>query len=374
MVANNMMTERVYNFSSGPATLPAEVLQRAAADMLSWGGSGMSVMEMSHRSHEFGRILEEALADLRELLAVPDNFHILLMQGGAIAQNAAVPLNLMHRDGREHPRADYVVTGTWSSKSKEEARKYGQINVVDTDTNGDLIEIASHNTWNLLDDSAYLHLCANETINGVEFREMPDIGQAQGRVLVADVSSNLLSRPIDFTRVAVLYAGAQKNAGPAGLTIVIVREDLLDFSHPICPSAFNWRLVTDHRSMFNTPPTYAIYIAGLVFKWLKKQGGVQAIERRNVAKAKLLYDFLDRSYFYVNRVHPRCRSRMNVPFFLADKSHNDAFIAAAYSHGLVQLKGNKFAGGMRASLYNAMSMEGVQALVDFMAWYEQTAA
>jgi len=365
---------RVYNLSAGPAVLPAEVLQQAADEMLSWQGSGMSVMEMSHRGREFESILAQAFADLRELLAVPDNYEILFLQGGAIAENAVVPLNLMRRLSVDAPKADYVVTGTWSVKSQQEARKYGEVNIAATCEAERFHKIPDVSSWKLSDDAAYVHLCTNETIVGVEFQETPDIGQAHGRVVVADVSSHILSRPIDWDGYQVLYGGAQKNIGPAGLTIAIVRKDLLGHAHPLCPSAFNWRLVAENGSMYNTPPTYAIYIAGLVFQWIKRQGGVEALETRNIVKSKMLYDFIDASSFYRNEIHPTCRSRMNVPFFLNDESRNEAFLTQARERGLVQLKGHKSVGGMRASIYNAMPLEGVEALVDFMRDFERASA
>lgn len=367
------LAERVYNFSPGPAALPTEVLRQAAEEMLSWRGTGVSVMEMSHRSREFEGIQAEALADLRELLHIPKNFRILLLQGGAIGENGIVPLNLMRLRGAENPKADFVVTGTWSVKTEQEARRYGTVNIAASSADEKFVRIPDVAGWKLSDDAAYVHLCTNETIVGVEFQDIPDIGQGQGRVVVADASSHILSRPIDWSRVQVVYGGAQKNIGPAGVTIVIVREDLIGHAHPLCPSAFNWRLVAEHDSMYNTPPTYAIYIAGLVFKWLKRQGGVAAIEQRNIAKASALYDFLDQSAFYRNEIDPSCRSRMNVPFFLADESRNEAFLTQARANGLIQLKGHKSVGGMRASIYNAMSMDGVSALIDFMREFERTA-
>jgi phosphoserine aminotransferase len=365
---------RLYNFSAGPSALPAEVLQQAADEMLSWHGCGMGVMEMSHRGKEFGAILEQAFTDLRELLAIPSNFRILFMQGGAIAQNAIVPLNLIGRRPNLAPSADYVVTGTWSIKSQQEARKYGAVNIAASTEAGGFLTIPDVSKWKLSDDAAYVHLCTNETIVGVEYQEVPLIGQADGRVVVVDASSHILSRGIDFSRVGVVYAGAQKNIGPAGLTLVIVRDDLLDHALPVTPSAFDWRVVADADSMYNTPPTYAIYIAGLVFQWLKRQGGVAGIEQANIAKAKLLYDFLGSSAFYVNRVDPAYRSRMNVPFQLRDASRNEAFLEGARARGLVQLKGHKLVGGMRASIYNAMPLAGVQALVDYMQEFERSAA
>ncbi|CAG2143029.1 3-phosphoserine/phosphohydroxythreonine transaminase [Cupriavidus numazuensis] len=368
------LAERVFNFSPGPAALPAEVLQQAAEEMLSWHGTGVSVMEMSHRSREFEGILAETTADLRELLNIPKNFRILFLQGGAIGENAIVPLNLMRLRNADHPKADFVVTGSWSVKTEQETRRYGEVNIAASSADRKFHDIPAVADWKLSDDAAYVHLCTNETIGGVEFHEVPDIGQDKGRVVVADASSHMLSRPVDWSRVQVMYGGAQKNIGPAGVTIVIVREDLLGHAHPLCPSAFNWRIVAEHDSMYNTPPTYAIYIAGLVFKWLKRQGGVPAIEQRNIAKAKALYDFLDQSDFYRNEIDPSCRSRMNVPFFLADETRNEAFLQQARANGLLQLKGHKSVGGMRASIYNAMPIEGVYALIDFMREFARSAA
>jgi len=372
--AQRAIAERVYNFSPGPAVLPTEVLQQAAEEMLSWRGTGVSVMEMSHRSKEFEGIHAQAINDLRELLHVPKNYRILFLQGGAIGENGIVPLNLMRLRHADKPKADFVLTGSWSVKTEQEARRYGESHIAASSEAQKFRTVPDPATWNLSDDAAYLHLCTNETIGGVEFHELPDVGQAHGRVVVADASSHILSRPVDWSRVQVMYGGAQKNIGPAGVTIVIVREDLLGHAHPLCPSAFNWRQVAEHDSMYNTPPTYAIYIAGLVFQWLKRQGGVPAIEQANIAKAHALYTFLDQSSFYRNEIDPRYRSRMNVPFLLADESRNEEFLTRARASGLVQLKGHKSVGGMRASIYNAMPLEGVLALVEFMREFERTAA
>ncbi|NYH99354.1 3-phosphoserine/phosphohydroxythreonine transaminase [Cupriavidus plantarum] len=377
-IMQRALAERVYNFSPGPAALPAEVLQQAAEEMLSWQGKGVSVMEMSHRSKEFESIHNAALSDFRELLNIPDNFRVLFLQGGAIGENAIVPLNLIGRLGVAQPKVDLVMTGLWSVKTEQEARRYGATHIAATSVDSNYRTIPDVAKWDLSDDAAYLHLCTNETIGGVEFHEVPDVGQTdaggKGRIVVADASSHILSRPIDWSRVQVVYGGAQKNIGPAGVTFVIVREDLLGFAHPHCPSAFDWRIVADNNSMFNTPPTYAIYIAGLVFQWLKRQGGVAAIEQRNIAKATALYDFLDQSEFYRNDIDPACRSRMNVPFILRDESRNEAFLTQARANGLVQLKGHKSVGGMRASIYNAMPLEGVSALIEFMREFERTSA
>ncbi|QKO21242.1 3-phosphoserine/phosphohydroxythreonine transaminase [Rhodoferax sp. BAB1] len=360
--------QRPYNFSAGPATIAPEVLQQAASEMLDWHGSGMGVMEMSHRGKEFISIYEQAQADLRELLAVPKHFHILFMQGGGLAENAIVPLNLS-RGGT----ADYVVTGAWSQKSQKEARKYCNVHIAASDEARGFTQLPAPAGWQFSPEASYVHLCSNETIHGVEFHALPDLQALGSRApLVIDFSSQVASRPVDWARVGLAYGGAQKNIGPAGLTLVVVREDLLGHALPVCPSAFDYKTVADNQSMFNTPPTYAIYMAGLIFQWLKKMGGVPAIEARNIAKAKLLYEAIDNSQFYVNRVARDCRSRMNVPFFLRDESRNEAFLAGAKAAGLLQLKGHKMVGGMRASLYNAMPLEGVQVLVEYMREFERT--
>ncbi|MDP3191663.1 MAG: 3-phosphoserine/phosphohydroxythreonine transaminase [Rhodoferax sp.] len=357
---------RAFNFSAGPAVMPDAVLTEAAAEMLDWHGSGMGVMEMSHRGKEFGAIHEQALADLRELLAVPKNFKVLFMQGGGLAENAIVPLNLS-----QGQTADFVVTGSWSQKSLGEARKYcNATEAANTQGNGHttLVDPAQ---WRLSNQPAYVHICSNETINGVEYHTLPDL-KALGcdAPLVIDFSSHVASRPVDWSRVGLAFGGAQKNLGPAGLTLVVVRDDLLDRALPICPSAFTYRTVADNDSMFNTPPTYSIYIAGLVFKWLKAQGGIAAVEARNIAKADLLYHAIDNSGLYLNRVAKDCRSRMNVPFYLRNERLNDAFLSGARERGLLQLKGHKSVGGMRASIYNAMPLEGVQTLVRYMRDFE----
>ena len=358
---------RPFNFSAGPATIAPEVLTLAASEMLDWHGSGMGVMEMSHRGKEFISIYEQAQADLRELLAIPKNFHILFMQGGGLAENAIVPLNLS-RGGT----VDFVLTGSWSQKSQKEARKYCNVNIAASSEADGHTTLPAPARWQLSADASYVHICSNETIHGVEFHELPDM-QALGSKapLVVDFSSQVASRPVDWSRVGLAFGGAQKNIGPAGLTLVVVREDLLGHALPACPSAFDYRIVAENQSMFNTPPTFAIYMAGLIFQWLKQQGGVAAMEARNIAKAQLLYNAIDASQFYVNRVAKNCRSRMNVPFFLRDDSRNEAFLAGAREHGLLQLKGHKSVGGMRASLYNAMPLEGVQALVAYMREFEK---
>jgi phosphoserine aminotransferase len=357
------MAQRPFNFSAGPAALPEDVLREAAAEMLDWHGSGMSVMEMSHRGREFISIYEEAERSARELLAVPANFRILFMQGGGLAENAIVPLNL----SRGGP-VDFIVTGGWSKKSFNEAKRYCDAAAAASNESDGHTTLPAPSSWKLRKGAAYVHVCSNETIHGVEMHKLPDL-QRLGcdAPLVADISSHMASRPIEWSRLGLAFGGAQKNIGPAGLTMVFVREDLLGHALPICPSAFDYQLVAENQSMYNTPPTYAIYIAGLVFKWLLAQGGIAEVERRNVEKAKLLYACLDASGgFYVNRVAPEARSRMNVPFFLKNESLNDAFLAGAKERGLLQLKGHKSLGGMRASLYNAMPLQGVQALVDYL--------
>ena len=362
---------RPYNFSAGPAAIPDAVLIQAASEMLDWHGSGMGVMEMSHRGKEFMSIYEETEADLRELLAVPAHFKILFMQGGGIAENAIVPLNLS-----QEGVVDFVVTGSWSQKSFKEAAQFCSPHLAASAQNTKFSTIPSPSQWQLSADANYVHLCTNETIDGVEFHTLPDL-KALGShsPLVIDFSSHVASRSIDWSKIGLAFGGAQKNLGPAGLTLVVVREDLLGKAMKHCPSAFNYKLVADNGSMFNTPPTYSIYMAGLVFKWLKAQtengaSGVAAMELRNIAKANLLYDFLDQSQLYENRIDKSCRSRMNIPFYLRDESRNDAFLAGAKERGLLQLKGHKSVGGMRASIYNAMPLEGVQALVSYLKEFE----
>ena len=352
---------RIFNFSAGPAMLPGEVLARAGDEMLDWQGSGMSVMEMSHRGKEFMGIAAEAERDLRELLAVPAGYKVLFLQGGATLQFAQVPMNLLHGKGK----ADYVVTGEWSKKAVKEAKNYCDVGIAATSEDRNFTYAPKK--WNVRPDAAYVHYCSNETIGGVEFHEVPEV---RGVPLVADASSHFLSRPLDVSRFGLIYAGAQKNAGPAGLTFVIVREDLVGKAQKGTPSVMDYKLQADAESMLNTPATYAMYVAGLVFKWLKQQGGLPAIEQQNVAKAKLLYDFLDASGFFRNPVAKEDRSRMNVPFTLAEPSLDDQFLKGARERGMVQLKGHRSVGGMRASIYNAMPLEGVQCLVQYMKEFE----
>ena len=355
---------RVFNFSAGPAVLPEPVLEQAAAEMLDWHGTGMSVMEMSHRGKEFIGIAAKAEADLRRLLAIPDDYKVLFLQGGAIAENAIIPMNLLSAK----KVADYVNTGEWSKKSIKEAKKYCTVNVAASSEDQNFTYVPSQSSWRLSEDPAYVHVCTNETIGGVEYQWTPDTGDIP---LVADMSSHILSRVIDVSKYGVIYGGAQKNAGPAGLTLVIVRDDLLDRALPITPSAFHWKEQAAADSMVNTPPTYAIYIAGLVFEWLLAQGGIAAIEQKNIAKAKLLYDYLDATAFYTSTVRKADRSRMNVCFRLRDETLDEAFLKGAKTAGMDQLKGHRAVGGTRASIYNAMPIEGVRALVEYMKTFEQ---
>ena len=354
---------RVFNFSPGPAALPEPVLRQAADEMLDWQGSGMSVMEMSHRGKHFMGIADEAMRLFRELLGVPANYKSLFMQGGAIAENAIVPMNML----RGRASADYIDTGAWSLRSIEEARKYGRVNVAASSADTNYTSIPARSSWRLDPDAAYVHICSNETIGGVEYPDAPDVGPVP---LIADMSSSILSRPVDVAQYGLIYGGAQKNIGPAGLTLVVVREDLIGQALPCTPAAFDYQVVADHDSMFNTPPTYAIYIAGLVFKWIRAQGGLTAMAAHNRRKAGLLYDFLDRSGYYRAPVARDCRSLMNVTFFLPDPALDAAFVRGADERGLVQLKGHRIVGGMRASIYNAMPIEGVQALVDYLKDFE----
>ena len=358
---------KIYNFSAGPAVLPQAVLKQAQAEMLDWHGSGMSVMEMSHRGREFTSILEKTEADLRSLLSIPSNYKVLFLQGGAIAENAIIPMNLLNNQA-----ADYVVTGAWSKRSVEDACAYGTINIASSSegintTAGGFTHVPDFATWQLNKDAAYVHICTNETINGVEFDGLPETGNVP---IVADMSSHILSRPIDVSKYGVIYGGAQKNIGPAGLCIVIVREDLLGRASPLTPTVFNWKTQAENQSMINTPPTYSIYIAGLVFEWLLAEGGVAAIEQKNIAKAQMLYDYIDSTDFYSNNIAVNNRSRMNIPFFLTDESLIAAFLSGAEANGLLQLKGHRVVGGMRASIYNAMPIEGVAALVNYMREFE----
>ena len=356
--------KRALNFSSGPAMLPGDVLRQVAAEMLDWQGSGMSVMEMSHRGEHFMRIHAEAQQGLRDLMGIPPNYRVLFLQGGATLQFTIVPMNLLGITGH----ADYVTTGEWSRKAVREAQRYGDAREVASDEANGFRTIPSPESWTRSTNAGYLHLCSNETIGGIEFHTLPDTG---GTPLIADMSSTILSRPIDVSRYGLIYAGAQKNIGPAGLTIVIVREDLLGHALPGTPALLDLRAQADADSMINTPSTFSIYVAGLVFQWLKRQGGVATIEKQNIAKARLLYECIDQSHLYVNRIDPAMRSRMNIPFQLARPELDKAFLEGAEGAGMEQLKGHRTVGGMRASLYNAMSIEGVQALVNYMRQFER---
>lgn len=350
---------RVYNFSAGPAALPQAVLERARDEFLDWHGAGVSVMEMSHRSKEFIDIADDAERRLRGLLGIPDNYRVLFLQGGALAQNAFIPLNLLG----DRKRADYVDTGSWSRKSIDEARKYCDVHVAASSADAKYTYVPPQSAWQVAQDSAYVHICTNETIGGVEYQWQP---APIAVPIVADMSSHILSRPVDVSRYGLIYAGAQKNIGPAGLTVVIVRADLLGRARADTPAVFDYAVQVEHESMFNTPATFAIYLAGLVFEWLEQQGGLPGIEKVNVAKAQLLYDAIDRSGFYRNNVRREDRSRMNVTFFLPDPALDAEFLKGAKERGLAQLKGHRSVGGMRASIYNAMPLAGVQALVEYM--------
>ena len=355
---------RIFNFSAGPAVLPQQVLAQARDEMLDWHGSGMSVMEMSHRGKEYMSIQAEAEADLRELLAIPANYKVLFLQGGASSQFAMIPMNLL----RGKSSADYLNTGEWSKKAIKEAKRFGAVNVVASSEDKNFSYAPAQSAWKLDPNAAYVHYTQNETIGGVEMFWTPQTGAVP---LVADLSSNILSRPIKVADFGLIYAGAQKNIGPAGLTIVIVRDDLLGQTLPGTPTMFDYKTHADNDSMYNTPPTYAIYIAGLVFKRLKAIGGLAAMEQANCTKSQLLYDALDASNFFLSPVARENRSRMNIPFTLKNTALDEAFIKGAKARGLVQLKGHKSVGGMRASIYNAMPLEGVQALVNFMQDFEK---
>jgi phosphoserine aminotransferase len=354
----------IYNFSAGPAVLPKEVLLQAQAELPDWHGSGMSVMEMSHRGKEFMSIAAQAEADLRELMAIPSNYKVLFLQGGASSQFAMVPMNLL----RGKTGADYLNTGEWSKKAIKEAKRFCSVNVVASGEDKNFSYAPAQAEWKLDPDAAYVHYTPNETIGGVEIFWTPETG---GVPLVADMSSTILSRPVDVSKYGVIYAGAQKNIGPAGLTIVIVRDDLIGQTVAGTPTMFDYKTHADNDSMYNTPPTYGMYIAGLVFQWLKKLGGIAAMEKVNVDKAALLYDCLDGTGFYNSPVARENRSRMNVPFTLKDAALDEAFLKGAKAAGLLQLKGHRSVGGMRASIYNAMPREGVVALIDYMKDFEK---
>ncbi len=357
--------ERIYNFSAGPAVLPREVLEQARDELVNWQGCGMSVMEMSHRGKEYMGIQAEAEADLRELLGIPGNYKVLFLQGGASMQFSMVPLNLY----RGKASADFLDTGVWSEKAIAEASRYGAVNVVASSRDKNYTYAPTQDAWQTDPNAAFLHYTPNETIGGVEIFWTPETGEVP---LVADMSSTILSRAIDVSKFGLIYAGAQKNIGPAGVTVVIVREDLIGQTLPGTPTLFDYQLHADNDSMYNTPPTYGIYIAGLVFKLLKDRGGIAAMERQNLLKADLLYGCLDASGFYSSPVARENRSRMNVPFTLKDAALDEDFLKGAKARGLVQLKGHRSVGGMRASIYNAMPVEGVQDHVDNIKEFEKT--
>jgi len=353
---------RVFNFSAGPATLPETVLKQAQEEMMDWQGCGMSVMEMSHRGKAYVSIAEKAEADLREIMNIPSNYKVLFMQGGASSQFAAVPINLMGTN----TKADYILTGQWGKKAIQEARRFGDINVAASSEDSNYMTVPAQSTWSLRDDAAYLHYTPNETIVGVEFPFVPDVSMP----LVADMSSNIMSKEIDVSKFGIIYAGAQKNIGCAGLVIVIVREDLIGNPMAGMPAMLDYKIMADNDSMYNTPATYSWYIAGLVFDWIKQNGGISAIEETNRRKAAKLYSAIDNSAFYTNPVDVACRSRMNVPFILADAELDSKFLKEAADTGLQTLKGHRSVGGMRASIYNAMPEAGVDALIDFMKEFE----
>lgn len=350
---------RAYNFCAGPAALPTAVLEKAQAEMLDWQGKGLSIMEMSHRSADYVAVAEKAEADLRKLMNIPENYKVLFLQGGASLQFSAIPLNLLGKNNK----ADYIRTGIWSEKALKEAKRYGDINVVEA---GIQIEgkhaISEQSQWNLSADAAYVHYADNETIGGLQFANIPETDKP----LVCDFSSSILSAPLDVSKFGLIYAGAQKNIGPAGLTIVIVREDLLDQAKPEIPSILKYSSQAKNDSMVNTPATYAWYLSGLVFEWLLQNGGVDKIHQANLEKARLLYGYIDSSDFYANPIYTANRSIMNVPFTLADAALEKAFLQEAEDNRLLNLAGHRSVGGMRASIYNAVPLEGVQALVNFM--------
>jgi phosphoserine aminotransferase len=366
-----MGAARPFNFSAGPATMPPEVLAQAAADMLDWRGQGMSVLEMSHRGAAFESILQQVLSDVRELLAVPPDMAVLLLPGGASLQNSAVPLNLAAPDGTS--RGDVVVTGHWSQKTAKSSARHADVHLAHHAGADGFTHIAPASQWQLRLGADWLHLCGNETIHGLEFDQWPNLTALGCHTpLVIDCSSHIASRPMDWSGVAVAYAGTQKNLGPAGLTLVLVRQDCLERASPHCPEVLHYAAQAQANSMLNTPPTYSIYLLGLMLQWLRDQGGTQAMAERNAQKAQLLYRCIDESALYHNAVAPAWRSRMNVPFTLTQPGLDEAFLAGAQAQGLLNLKGHKAVGGMRASLYNAMPLAGVQALVAYMQAFEQS--
>ncbi|MFV2061569.1 MAG: 3-phosphoserine/phosphohydroxythreonine transaminase [Gammaproteobacteria bacterium] len=355
---------KIYNFSAGPAILPADVLAKAQNELRDWHGSGMSVMEMSHRGKDFMSIAEKAEADLRELMAIPKNYKVLFLQGGASSQFAMVPMNILA--GKSS--ADYFNTGAWSKKAIKEAKNFCDVNIAASSEAQNFTTVPPQSDWSLNKDAAYVHFTPNETIGGVEFPFLPETGDVP---LVADMSSTILSRPIDVSKYGIIYAGAQKNIGPAGLTVVIVRDDLIGIAADKTPSIFNYKNLADNDSMLNTPPTFAWYLAGLVFDWLKSNGGLSAIAEVNKRKSGKLYNAIDNSDFYNSPVAQECRSWMNVPFTLANADLDKTFLSEAAKIGLVSLKGHRSVGGMRASIYNAMPEEGIDVLIKFMADFEK---
>ena len=355
---------RVYNFSAGPSMLPEEVLKKAAAEMLDYEGSGQSVMEMSHRSKVYQSIIDAAEANVRELMGVPDNYKVLFLQGGASSQFAMIPLNLMNKN----KKADYVITGQWAKKAYKEGARYGEAHVVASSEDKTFSYIPKLDKSTFTPDADYFHICMNNTIYGTKWHTLPETGDVP---LVADISSCLMSEPIDVAKFGVLYAGAQKNLAPAGVTLVIIREDLIGNAQDITPTMFNYQTHADNGSMFNTPPCYTIYIAKLVMDWIKSFGGLEAMKERNEKKAALLYDYLDNNSLFKGTVVPEDRSLMNAPFITGDKDLDAEFVAESTKAGFVNLKGHRTVGGMRASIYNAMPYEGVQKLVDFMAEFEK---
>ncbi|WP_027910631.1 3-phosphoserine/phosphohydroxythreonine transaminase [Pseudomonas sp. URMO17WK12:I4] len=358
------MSKRAFNFCAGPAALPEAVLQRAQAELLDWQGKGLSVMEMSHRSDDYVAIAEKAEQDLRDLLSIPSDYKVLFLQGGASQQFAEIPLNLLPEDGT----ADYIDTGIWSKKSIEEARRYGNVNVAASAKPYDYFAIPGQNEWQLSKNAAYLHYASNETIGGLQFDWIPETGDVP---LVVDMSSDILSREVDISKFGLIYAGAQKNIGPSGLVVAIIREDLLGRARSSCPTMLNYKIAADNGSMYNTPATFSWYLSGLVFEWLKEQGGVAAMEQRNKAKKDLLYKAIDASEFYSNPIAKNARSWMNVPFRLADERLDKPFLAGADARGLLNLKGHRSVGGMRASIYNAVGLDAVEALVAYMVEFEK---
>ena len=355
---------RVYNFSAGPAVLPEEVLTEVAAEMLDYQGTGMSVMEMSHRSKAYQRIIDEAEADLRELMNIPDNYKVLFLQGGAHQQFAMVPMNLM-----KNKVADYIVTGQWAKKAWKEAQLYGKANAIASSEDATFSYIPDCSDLPISEDADYVYICENNTIYGTKFKQLPN---TKGKLLVSDVSSCFLSEPVDVTKYGIIYGGVQKNIGPAGVVIVIIREDLItEDTIPGTPTMLKYKTHADNGSMYNTPPAYGIYVCGKVFKWLKKMGGLEAMQQRNQQKAKVLYDFLDSSKMFKGTVEKKDRSLMNVPFVTGDAELDAKFVKEAEAAGFVNLKGHRSVGGMRASIYNAMPLEGVEKLVAFMADFEK---